>query len=68
MLDHCPSRQDLHPAQRRRATRSPTARKSEQNVDVAGIDPAWHEIENRAVIARPAVLADRQRAGAGRSA
>jgi putative ABC transport system permease protein len=48
LLEHCPSVK----AYTRIITQSDTVHygtKSEDDVDVTGIDPSWHEIENRAV-------------------
>jgi putative ABC transport system permease protein len=48
LLDHCPSVRYLS----RQTTQTKTisyAAKSEENVTVLGIDPSWHDIENRKV-------------------
>ncbi|HSU67157.1 MAG TPA: ABC transporter permease [Tepidisphaeraceae bacterium] len=62
MLDHCPSVRTFT----RQAERSLTVthgNKSEDNVPVMGVEPSWHEVENRTVtLGRPFSLIDDQHA------
>jgi putative ABC transport system permease protein len=49
MLDHCPSVKAITRVTDESRTASYGTR-SEENVPVQGIDPSWHEIENRTVV------------------
>jgi putative ABC transport system permease protein len=50
LLDHCPSVSAFTRRMRSRIDSVSYGTRTEQNVDVAGIDPAWHKIENRSVL------------------
>ena len=59
LLDHCPSVADYTRILRGRMDTIAYGTRTEDDVDVTGIDPAWHRIENQAVIAgRPFTLVD----------
>jgi putative ABC transport system permease protein len=49
MLEHCPSVADFTRLMRSHEDTVAAGTRTEQNVDVQGIDPAWHKIENRSV-------------------
>lgn len=50
LLDHCPSVASFTRIIRSRSDGVSYGARSEQQVDVHGIDPSWHTIENRSVI------------------
>ncbi|HEY7117973.1 MAG TPA: ABC transporter permease [Tepidisphaeraceae bacterium] len=50
LLEHCPSVSDFTRVMRGRIDSIAYGTRNEPNVDVTGIDPAWHKIENRSVI------------------
>jgi putative ABC transport system permease protein len=59
LLDHCPSVGSFTRVMRARFDTVSYGTRTEQNVDVTGIDPAWHGIENRSVVlGRPFSLID----------
>src|SRR5258706_6487745 len=49
LLEHCPSVSGFTRIMHSRSDTVTAGTRSEQNVDVQGIDPAWHKIENRSV-------------------
>src|SRR5258706_7446038 len=49
LMEHCPSVSGLTRMMNWRGDNVTFGTRSEQNVDVQGIDPAWHKIENRSV-------------------
>jgi putative ABC transport system permease protein len=50
LLEHCPSVSAFTRRMRGRVDSVSVGHRTEQNVDVNGIDPAWHKIENRSVV------------------
>ena len=50
MLEHCPSLSGFTRVMYSRGESVSYGGRTEQNVDIQAIDPAWHDIENRSVI------------------
>ena len=62
MLEHCPSVRAFTRQQGVRAIAS-HGTKSEEQVTLMGVEPSWHEVENRSVVlGRPFTLIDNQQA------
>jgi putative ABC transport system permease protein len=62
MLDHCPSIKAFTPEIEQSLTVTHRS-KSEDNVPVIGVEPSWHEVENRTVtVGRPFSLIDDEHA------
>src|SRR3954469_3990887 len=62
LLDHCPSLSSYTRLLRSRSDSVSLGSRTEQNVDVLGIDRAWHKIENRSVtLGREFTLIDIER-------
>jgi putative ABC transport system permease protein len=63
LLEHCPSVGEFTRIMNLRSDTVSYGTRSEENVDVQGIDPAWHKIENRSVaIGRQFSLVDVEQA------
>src|SRR3954454_3364316 len=50
LIDHCPSVAYFTRIMRSRGDSVSYGARTETDVDVSGIDPAWHKVENRSVI------------------